>query len=129
MPRVLVVDDDFDFREALGRFLLLAGHEAAFASNGWEALIELDRAEVDLIILDLMMPGMDGTTFLKILRGAARGKALPVIIVTALNEEDAKPRLKDVAVQGMLRKNPQLIDDLMDQIERLFGPDPKLAAR
>ena len=122
MGRILIVDDDPDFAEAIGRILALCGHRTETVSNGWEALIATDASRFDLIILDLMMPGMDGGTFLKILRGAARGRSLPVLIVTALNDEEALPRIKDVAVQGVLRKNPQLIDNLMVQIDRIVGP-------
>src|SRR5258705_9287869 len=85
MPRILIVDDNEDPRMMLGNFLSLAGHETIFAANGWEALLTLEHANVDLILLDLMMPGMDGQTFLRILRQGQKKANLPVAIVTALD--------------------------------------------
>ena len=83
MRRILVVDDELDFREALGRFLLLAGHDAAFASNGWEALMALE-SHVDLILCDLRMPRMDGFEFLRELHGLEGHPHPPVIAVSGL---------------------------------------------
>src|SRR4051794_16882841 len=82
MRRILIVDDNEDTRMMLGNFLSLAGHETVFAANGWEALLTLEHTPVDLILLDLMMPGMDGQTFLRILRQGQRNRNLPVVIVT-----------------------------------------------
>jgi|SRR5687767_15796905 len=123
MGRILIVDDDPDFAEALGRILALCGHRTETVSNGWEALIATDASRFDLIILDLMMPGMDGATFLNILRKAANTHAVPVLIVTALSHEDAAPRLKSALVNGVFTKGADLIDDLLAQVNRILGPD------
>jgi CheY-like chemotaxis protein len=84
LARILVVEDEVDTRMVLGKFLTVAGHEVIPAANGWEALLVLDTTGVDLILLDVMMPGMDGVTFLQILRQAKKHKDMPVVLVTAL---------------------------------------------
>ena len=67
----------------LGKFLSVAGHEVIPAANGWEALLVLDTTSVDLILLDVMMPGMDGVQVLRTLREADETAKIPVIAVTA----------------------------------------------
>src|SRR6266566_5058552 len=60
MATILVVDDDRDTCEVVSRYLEKSGHHAVSAENGWEALLRLDAHTVNLILLDVMMPGMDG---------------------------------------------------------------------
>ena len=83
MASVLVVDDEPDICELISRYLEAGGHHPITAANGWEALLALDAHPVDLILLDVTMPGMDGVTFLKILRNAQKKMRTPVIVVTA----------------------------------------------
>src|SRR5688572_20905973 len=87
---VLLVEDDESTRTALGRHLADAGYHVVYAANGWEALLILDRQTVHLIILDLVMPGMDGQTFLKIVRNGPKFKTIPVIVTTAFDAEDMR---------------------------------------
>src|SRR5258708_6717685 len=104
MRRVLIVDDSDDTRMMLGNFLGMAGHETIFAANGWEALLTLDNTHVDLVLLDLMMPGMDGSTFLRILRQSQQKQKqkLPVVIVTALEYGQAEKELNRLGVDSYL---------------------------
>jgi len=104
MARILVVDDESDFRMMLGKVLAMEGHQVLFAGNGWEALLVLDGDGVDLCIVDLMMPGMDGTTLLKILRDASRHKALPVIVVSGRASELDRVRGFDRGADDYLPK-------------------------
>ena len=121
MARILVVDDESDFRMMLGKVLAMEGHQVLFAGNGWEALLVLDGDGVDLCIVDLMMPGMDGTTLLKILRDASRHKALPVIVVSVLDKGEMSTRLGELRVEGMLKKDQKLIEELLERIEVVLG--------
>ena len=86
MARILIVDDESDFRMMLGKVLSMEGHQVLFAANGWEALLVLDADGVDLCIVDVMMPGMDGPTLLKILRNASKHQALPVIWIVLASD-------------------------------------------
>lgn len=85
MSNILVVDDDPRTRDPLCRHLEGAGYKIACAANGWEALLALDHDSADLIVVDVMMPGMDGSTFLKIIRNDVRYMRIPVIIVSAFD--------------------------------------------
>src|ERR1041385_4609326 len=105
MARILIVDDESDFRVMLGKILTMEGHQVLFAGNGWEALLVLDGDGVDLCIVDVMMPGMDGPTLLKILRNGAKQKALPVIMVSVLDLREMTDRLGALRGEGIIRKD------------------------
>lgn len=88
MFTVMVVEDDVNARKLMCNVLSQAGYTPISAENGREALILLDEKHVDAIILDVMMPVMDGYEFLSTLREG--GNSLPVLIVTA--KEDARDK-------------------------------------
>ncbi len=128
MAVVLVVDDDADHCELISKVIKRRGHHVACALNGWEALLVLDSAHVDLIILDLMMPGMDGATFLGIMRNDQRRRHLPVIAVTALSEGPLAARIRALDVKRVFRKADFELSDLVDAVEQQLCP-PEEGAR
>jgi DNA-binding response OmpR family regulator len=85
MTRVLVVDDDVTVREVVVTYLRAAGHEVDETPDGEGALALLRDNPADLVVLDLMLPGIDGLEVCERLR--ARGDDLPVIMLTALGSE------------------------------------------
>jgi len=123
MARILIVDDESDFRMMLGKILAMEGHQVLFAGNGWEALLVLDGDGVELCIVDVMMPGMDGPTLLKILRNAARHKALPVIVVSVLDLGETTNRLGSLRVDAILKKDQKLVEDLLEKVDMVLGTD------
>lgn len=90
MFRILVVEDDVNTRRLLSAVLTRYGYEPIPAGNGEEALELLDRKHVDLIVLDLMMPRMDGFAFTNTLRTG--GCNLPILMVTARETQEDKKR-------------------------------------
>ena len=85
MARVMVVDDDVTVREVVVTYMRAAGHDVGEAADGETALTELQDARADLVVLDLMLPGIDGLEVC--LRLRARGDDVPVIMLTALGSE------------------------------------------
>lgn len=83
--KILVVDDEPKIRELIGQYLVVAGYETEFAKDGIEALNVISKGDIDMVILDVMMPFMDGITCLKEMR--SRGFKTPVIILSAKGEE------------------------------------------
>ena len=83
--RVLVVDDDVTVRDVVRRYLELAGHRVVLAGTGEEALESFAAQPPDLVVLDLMLPGIDG---LEVCRRLRRTSAVPVVMLTALGEEE-----------------------------------------
>ena len=91
MPKkILIADDDQGIRETTKTRLEANGYEVIVASDGQEALDLLSKEGADLIILDILMPGMDGYTFVKGVRGDAALKDIPIIILSG------KDRMKDL---------------------------------
>ncbi|MGM8461108.1 response regulator [Enterobacter cloacae] len=86
IDHILVVDDDRDIRELIVDYLVKSGYRASGAANGKEMRAVLDRQHVDLVVLDVMMPGDDGLTLCRGLR-SGKHKDLPILMLTARNEE------------------------------------------
>ena len=83
--RVLIVDDDEASRKTAAALLSPAGYELVFASNGHEALATVREASPDLVLLDVMMPGMDGIEVCRRLRELSRDDYFPIVLLTALD--------------------------------------------
>jgi two-component system response regulator RegX3 len=84
VTRVLVVEDEESYSDALAYMLRKEGFEVAVASTGPDALTEFDRAGADIVLLDLMLPGLPGT---EVCRAIRQGSNVPVIMVTAKDSE------------------------------------------
>ena len=84
MARILVVDDDHTVREVVVSYLRAAGHDVAEAVDGEKALVSMRERPADLVVLDLMLPGIDG---LEVCRRLRKGGDVPVIMLTALGDE------------------------------------------
>jgi two-component system response regulator RegX3 len=84
MTRVLVVEDEESYRDALSYMLAKEGFEVVEAGDGAEGIAQFDRAGADIVLLDLMMPGLPGTEVYRLLRQRAQ---VPVIMVTARDSE------------------------------------------
>lgn len=120
LKTLLVVDDEREFCEMLTKFLHARGYHAVCASNGWEALIALDSHSIDAILLDVLMPGMDGVTFLKILQRASQDRMLPVLVVSVLPEQEVSDRMRGLPVRAFVSKGH--LDELGEMVERMVGP-------
>jgi CheY-like chemotaxis protein len=117
---VLVVDDEFGIAEVLEALLLDAGFRVTRAINGVQGLQRLHETPVDLVLLDMMMPLMDGPTMLARLREDPRHRGTPVILMSGLPRDIAQGRVND-PVQGYLQK-PFMIRNLLDAIDAALPP-------
>jgi len=112
--RVLVVDDDPDIRELLFTALEDEGFECVPAANGQEALAAMRTFHPDVIVLDLMMPVMDGWQFVKELR--AREEDIPLVLLSAAR--DLKVHAKTLAAAEVIEK-PFDLSELLPKIARV----------
>jgi adenylate cyclase len=120
-PRVLLVEDDADQRERVRGWLESQQWSVQEAANGGEALARLQRGKPDVILLDLMMPEMDGFAVVAALQKEPRWRDIPVIVVTA-RDLDAKDRERlNSGVQSVLIKESFQPAELVEQIRRLAG--------
>jgi two-component system NtrC family sensor kinase len=107
-PTVLVVDDSITFREALRDALEAAGFSAVTAANGEEGLRIAAEQRPGAIIVDGMMPGIDGATFIRRLRFDAALRGLPCLMLTGSEDADAEPRMLDAGADAFARKGEDM---------------------
>jgi threonine synthase len=119
-PRILIVDDHPDARRLIRRILQSQGNYTLFeASDGQEGLTLAQESAPDLIILDLMMPEMDGFSVLDALKANTETASIPVIVVTAKSlTREEKLRL-DGQIQKLMQKGDFLNDELLKEIRSL----------
>ena len=116
MARVLVIDDEAAIADVLRMLLEFRGHEVITADDGSRGYATAQRQAPDVIVLDLMMPVMDGFTTLEALRSDERTATIPVVILSALSSNDVKQRCHDMGVRAILQK-PFKPEDLLRAIE------------
>lgn len=112
--RVLVVDDEADLRELYSVNLKEAGHEVLTATNGAEGLGVVERESPDVVLVDLMMPVMDGYEFLQNLRKMPDRQDTPAIVVSAVATGGYSRKL---GASSFMSK-PFDADELVDAVER-----------
>lgn len=124
MSQILLVDDDADARSSLSKFLQLAGHDVTAVPNGREALAEVLRSTPDVVVLDLVMPEMDGACFLEVIRSYLRLQSLPVVILTALGDSPMISRAQSLKVNSVLAKGKATPDDILKAVEEAVPRHP-----
>jgi two-component system, OmpR family, response regulator MprA len=115
--RLLVVDDDPDVRDALGRALRCSGYCVSTAANGGDALDAIARSPVDLIVLDVLMPIVDGFDMCRRLRD--RGDDTPVLVLTARDGVDDRVAGLDAGADDYLVK-PFALRELLARVRALL---------
>lgn len=116
-PLVLVVDDDPDILDAICDILEGEGYRVARARHGIEALERVDEETPAIILLDLMMPVMDGLAFAQALKQRPRFPRIPIVVISA----DGSPqKAAAVGAAGFLAK-PFDIDALLSQVSHMSG--------
>src|SRR5579862_4034313 len=115
--RVLVVDDDPDVREAVETALELEGHSVMTAADGLAALKRLGQAEFDAVVLDVLMPNLDGFEVCRRMRAA--GNRTPILILTARDSEEDTIRGLDLGADDYLVK-PFALGELLARVRALL---------
>ena len=116
---VLVVDDEPTARTMLRLILIRAGFEVLEAQDGLEALAEVQRQVPDAMILDIMMPGIDGFEVCRILRDEERTVALPIIMLSARADADSVNRGLQLGATKYLTK-PVMPDELTRHVREVL---------
>ncbi|KQV77454.1 two-component system response regulator [Nocardioides sp. Root122] len=124
-PRVLVVDDDRAVRDSLRRSLEFNGYEVVLAADGAEALVTLGVQHPDVVVIDVMMPRLDGIETTRALRAA--GNDVPVLVLTARDAVGDRVEGLDAGADDYLTK-PFALEELLARLRALLRrvvPDPE----
>ena len=127
MTRVLVVEDEESFSDALSYMLRREGFEVAVAGTGPDALSEFDRSGADLVLLDLMLPGLSGTEVCRTLR---QRSSVPVIMLTARDSEIDKVVGLEIGADDYVTKpysSRELLARIKAVLRRLAEPEELLS--
>jgi hypothetical protein len=118
--RVLLVDDDDTVRRGMRQALEKDGWQVGEAENGRVALVRLAEARPDIIMLDLMMPEMDGFEFLVEMRSRAEWRDVPVLVVTAKDLTTEEQSRLNGDVERVLQKGSSELDEMLQEISRVL---------
>jgi DNA-binding response OmpR family regulator len=117
MPTILIVEDEKSARASLGRVLVQEGYRVKYAEEGMDALVVFEDENVDLVLLDLMLPGgMDGVAFLHTLRRDRRWKHTPVLVVSSISDADFVKHIKAGGADGYFIKDQFDPADLLKEV-------------
>ena len=117
---ILVVEDEIQMAEMLKMRLEAHGYTVLTAADGMEGLNKAKKEKPDLILLDLMLPKLDGYQVCRILKFDKTLCKIPIVMLTALGKREDKEWGKKVRADGYITK-PFEKDDLLDKIENLIG--------
>lgn len=117
MPRILLLEDDATFRELVVAALRRAGYEVSAAADGQIGWDMLDKANPDLILLDMAMPRLDGLSFLRRLRNQEKWSSVSVLVISA-NSAAASNAVSQGA-QGYLLKSRFSLPEFLETVQGL----------
>ena len=118
--KILVIDDETELLKALTIRLKTSGYEVITAQDGQEGLEKAKSSNPDLIVLDILMPKMDGYEVCRLLKFDEKYKSIPVIMLTAKAQDIDKTMGKKVGVDDYITK-PFETQDLVDKIKKYIG--------
>lgn len=117
--KILAVDDEPDLIDLMQYHLVRAGHDVTTATNGWEAIHSIRQNRPDLILLDLMLPDLDGFGVCEILRHDPRTATIPIVIVSAWASSDSRHLGLELGALDYLTK-PFSPHELVERVNRLI---------
>jgi CheY-like chemotaxis protein len=117
MPDILIVDDDTDAADGAAKILKNAGHEVTCTTNGRLALAHVLNRLPDVVLLDIVMPDMDGPSFLEVVRSYLRLQSLPVVVLTGLTDSPMIDRVQALKVNSVLVKGKATSEDIIKAVE------------
>jgi DNA-binding response OmpR family regulator len=117
--KILAVDDEPELADLMQYHLVRAGHEVATAANGWDAISQVRSNRPDLILLDLMLPDLDGFGVCEILRRDPLTATIPIVIVSAWSSPDSRFLGLELGALDYLTK-PFSPQELVARVSRLL---------
>lgn len=125
-PKVLIIDDEPDIAETLAYILKAKGCDAIIAYDGFDGLSKAIKETPDVILLDIIMPRMDGYEVCELLRNGKSTKSIPIIMLTAKGDTNSILHAREIGADDYILK-PFNISMLMNRIYRLIPKSSVLA--
>ncbi len=120
MAKILIIDDDTDTIKLLEGMIQMNGHQPVSVNNSMTAVEVANTSMPDLIFLDIMMPGINGIELCRIFQATPTLKHIPIIILSALNDEGSKRDARNAGARIFLTK-PIQYKELVNQINSLLN--------
>jgi len=127
MTHVLVVDDSLSVRKALETILRPLSYTVRMAESGEAALAALNEARADLVIADVLMPGLSGFELCEQIKGDPTRKDIPVILISGIVSDEERARADTVGARGLVKK-PFRADDLLPVVQAAIAASAASAA-
>ncbi len=121
MKKILIVDDDEFFPKTLASALPVGKYKIVMASDGAEGMEKLKTENPDLVILDLLMPKMDGTEFLRAVNADKDIKKIPILVSSNLTSMKKVGDCLSMGAAGYILKSDESLDTIVQDIERILG--------
>ncbi len=119
--KVLLIEDDPFLQDMIVRKVKAEGIDIFSAINGEDAFKILEEQKIDLVILDLLLPGLDGFEVLKKIRADERFKDLPINVFSNLSEDQDIRRCQDLGINEFMVKCNLTLDELLIKIKKSLG--------
>jgi len=121
MPKkILIIDDDIEMAGIMGEMLKKSGHEVILAHDGLRAIEKSNQEKIDLILLDIRMPFFSGFWFCDAFKQRPQTKDIPVIVVSALSDQEDMDKAYSVGASAYLKK-PFQSKELMEAVQKFLG--------
>ncbi|MBL4685864.1 MAG: response regulator transcription factor [Nannocystaceae bacterium] len=117
---ILVIEDDASVRSLLEKALTSRDYRVRLVADGLEGLTTLESSKPDLMIVDIMMPRLDGMSFVKAIKGNALTKPIPVIFLTAKNDPQTMIAGINLGAKYYVTK-PFQLEELLSKVARALG--------
>ncbi len=118
-PLILIVDDNAESRAMYAAYFAEAGLRVEEAGQGFQAIDKVFKLSPDVILMDLIMPALDGWETIRVLKGRAQTRAIPIIALTGATEEKDLKLARNAGCDALLLK-PCLPDVVFEHVQRLL---------
>lgn len=121
--KILIVEDDKFLSKMLGRMLESHNYEIVHAASGKEGLVKASTGDIRLILLDIMLPDIDGFDLLETIKGQENLKNIPVIIMSNLGQPEDKQQGKALGAADYLVKSDLSLDEVVVKVRKYLPPN------
>ena len=122
IKKVLIVEDDKFLAKMLGRMLESHQYETILASNGKEGLLKASSDQPNLILLDIMLPDIDGFDLLETVKNNEKTKKIPVIIISNLGQPEDIQQGRSLGAKDYLVKSDLSLDEVVKKVRKYLPP-------